>query len=122
MPRLNLVVLRALDPVGLASFYSKLGLNFIQHRHGSGPEHFASENDGCVFEIYPASSKHEPTRELRLGFEVNDVVDAIARLVESGAKLISAPSNSPWGLRAVLQDLEGHKVEITESRQPEITV
>ena len=53
MARLNLVVLRARDAERHVSFYSGLGLDFVRHRHGSGPEHFACEDQGSVFEIYP---------------------------------------------------------------------
>lgn len=115
MARLNLVVLRARDAQRLAAFYSNLGLNFVRHRHGAGPEHFASEDGGGVFEIYPARADAEPTRELRLGFEVADVQLAVARLAGTGAEIISAPAASPWGLRAVIKDIEGHKVELTEA-------
>lgn len=116
MARLNLVVLRARDAPRLASFYSGLGLNFVRHRHGVGTEHFASEEAGGVFEIYPVRADAEPTRELRLGFEVADVRLAVSRLIESGAEIISEPAVSPWGLRAVIKDLEGHKVELTEAQ------
>lgn len=116
MARLNLVVLRARNAPRLASFYSGLGLNFVRHRHGAGPEHFACEDGGGVFEIYPVRADAEPTRDLRLGFEVADVRLAVSRLVETGAEIISEPAASPWGLRAVIKDLEGHKVELTEAQ------
>lgn len=116
MARLNLIVLRARDATRLASFYSELGLNFVRHRHGAGPEHFACEDGRGFFEIYPANTDAEPTRDLRLGFEVANVHEAVSRLVETGAEIVSAPRASPWGLRAVLKDLEGHKVELTEQR------
>lgn len=117
MARLNLVVVRARDASRLASFYSVLGLSFIRHSHGAGPEHFACESEGGsgVFEIYPTNVDAEPTRELRLGFEVTNVRQTASRLVEAGAEIVSAPKASPWGLRAVLKDLEGHKVELTEA-------
>lgn len=113
-PRLNLVVLRAAGPEMLAGFYSELGLVFELHRHGAGPEHFASEDGGVVFEIYPASQKSPPTAGLRLGFEVGDVREMTNRLVEAGATVISGPTDSPWGMRAVVQDPEGHKLELTQ--------
>jgi len=115
MARLNLIVLRARDATRLASFYSELGLNFVRHRHGAGPEHFACEDGSGVFEIYPTNADAEPTRDLRLGFEVADVCQTVSRLVETGAEIVSAPKTSPWGMRAVLKDLEGHKVELTEA-------
>ena len=115
MARLNLVVVRARDAARLADFYARLGLAFEKHRHGSGPEHFASENAGCVFEIYPLRPDAGPTQELRLGFAVNDLRQTMERLADAGAEIVTAPAESPWGLRAVIKDIEGHKVELTES-------
>ena len=116
VPRLNLVVLHAADPVGLAGFYSELGLEFVRHRHGTGPEHFACEGEGGVFEIYPATPRQGPSG-LRLGFEVEDVIAAAECLSKVGASILSAPGTSPSGLRAVLQDPEGNKIDLTESRE-----
>lgn len=115
MPRLNLIVLRSSDPARLVSFYADLGLEFIQHRHGSGPEHFASENGGAVFEIYPLGKNDGATASVRLGFEVEDLTTVISRLEEKGAAIVSAPAVSPWGFRAVVKDWDGHKVELTEA-------
>lgn len=36
------------------AFFQSLGLSFVQEQHGDGPEHYACEMDGQVFEIYPA--------------------------------------------------------------------
>ncbi|MEN3941347.1 VOC family protein [Prosthecobacter sp. SYSU 5D2] len=118
MPRLNLVVIRARNAARLAEFYTVLGLSFALHRHGTGPEHFSAENESGVFEIYPVKGDEEPTRNLRLGFEVKGVKATVSDLVKAGAKMVQSPMDSPWGLRAVIQDLEGHKVEITEARDP----
>jgi lactoylglutathione lyase len=109
--------LRARDATRLASFYKELGLNFVRHRHGNGPEHFAFESGGSVFEIYPAKDGSKATRDLRLGFEVTDVQAAVKRLLQTGAEIVSGPAASPWGLRAVLKDIEGHRLELTESRR-----
>ena len=114
MARLNLVVLRAHDPARLAAFYSRLGLNFVRHRHGAGPEHFASEDAGGVFEIYPAREPDGPSRQVRLGFAIVDVRRTVAQLSAMGVEIVSAPAASPWGLRAVVADPEGHRVELTE--------
>jgi len=110
--KLNLVVIRAREPERLAGLYSVLGLSFERHRHRNGPEHFASEEDGCVFEIYPASQKNPPAAGVRLGFRVEDVDAAVAAWRAAGGKVVEAPADSPWGRRAVLCDLEGTKVEI----------
>lgn len=30
-----------------------MGLSFVAEKHGSGPDHWACENEGGVLEIYP---------------------------------------------------------------------
>jgi len=117
MPRVNLLVMRAREPEKLAGFYSALGLRFTPHRHGHGPLHFAAvDDDGGVFEIYPLrrSEGAGPTQELRIGFAVDDVQLTVNNLVANGAQLATPPTVSPWGLRAVITDPEGHHVEITQ--------
>src|SRR5688572_14810480 len=52
-PILNLTVLRSTDIDRASKFYSEMGLSFTKHRHGRGPEHYASCVNGFVFEIYP---------------------------------------------------------------------
>lgn len=114
MPKLNLVVVRARDPYRLAAFYGNLGLSFVRHRHGGGPEHFATEDAEGVFEIYPTDSADSPTRSVRLGFEVQNVTQTVQKLVDAGGSLVVSPRGSKWGLRAVIDDPDGHRVELVE--------
>ena len=113
-PVLNLVVIRAHDIDRALIFYHRLGLNFTKHRHGNGPEHLACEANGLVLEIYPIGTA-EPTSSARLGFSVDDVDSVVELLVGAGGKLISAPTDSQWGRRAVIKDLDGHKIELVAS-------
>lgn len=115
-PRLNLLVLRSPDARRLADFYSRLGLAFERHRHGTGPIHFATELGGSVLEIYPLDSPGSATAAVRLGFAVADVDKSFAELVAAGGTGVRSPSVSLWGRRAVVQDFDGHKVELTEAR------
>lgn len=112
--QLNLVVIRAEDIDRAAEFYRLLGLEFQKHRHGSGPEHYASEEGGTVFEIYPRQKQAEGSAGTRIGFRVPSVDALIAGLEEAGARIVSPPKDSPWGRRAVIDDLDGHCVELTE--------
>lgn len=111
--RCNLVVIRSSQIEQAASFYRALGLHFTKHRHGNGPEHFASELDNQTFEIYPLADDATPTTETRIGFAVNQVDEVFDRLVEAGGKSISPPKHSQWGRRAVICDPDGHRVELT---------
>lgn len=113
--RLNLFVLRVADIDRSASFYSQLGLAFQKHSHGTGPVHCAAESSGIVFELYPASVSHPVTSSVRIGFEVSDVATSVKQLLAfDGCRLISPVTESEWGLRAVITDSDGHRVELTQ--------
>lgn len=113
--QLNLLVLRARHPAKLARFYEEFGCQFEQERHGSGPAHFACSQNGSVFEIYPLSSQGIGTTEVRVGFRVDDVDAACQRAIALNGALLSSPSDSEWGRRAVLRDPEGHTVELHQA-------
>ncbi|WP_425396656.1 VOC family protein [Aeoliella sp.] len=111
-PRLNLVVIRSADLHRAETFYTALGLVFEKHRHGNGPEHLAAEHDGMVFEVYPATES-KATTATRIGFQVADVDQTIAKLESLGVETTQPPTDSPWGRRAVVRDFDGHAVELT---------
>ncbi|MES2462339.1 MAG: VOC family protein [Armatimonadota bacterium] len=111
---LNLVVIRSADLERAAAFYTLLGLSFQKHRHGTGPEHLTCEMGQTVFEIYPRKTETDSTASVRLGFRVASVESAIADLQAAGAVIVSPPKDSPWGRRAVVDDPDGHRVELTE--------
>ena len=69
--RLNLVVLRCGDVEASRRFYESLGARFASHAHGSGPEHYASQSDDIVLELYPAEDG--PSDSAGLGFVVEDL-------------------------------------------------
>ena len=50
---INLLMIRTENPELLKVKYEKLGFEFDYHRHGKGPYHYAPEQNGFVFEIYP---------------------------------------------------------------------
>ena len=110
---LNLVVLRSADLVRAERFYSALGLRLAREQHGTGPEHLAAELGDAVFEIYPQGDS-ESTLGVRVGFRIPSVADAIAAALSAGGALITPAKNGPWGLRAVVADPDGHRVELVE--------
>lgn len=114
MTRLNLVVLRSSEPEKLSRFYTSLGLHFVKHRHGAGPVHFAAEDVGGVFEIYPVTETAGSTRDVRVGFSVDNIASAIREVEIAGGTILTPPAMSHWGIRAVVKDTEGHKVELVE--------
>lgn len=114
-PALNLVVLRSPNLERAARFYECLGLQFTRHRHGSGPEHLSSELGGCVFEIYPLSSKGTSTLGTRIGFRIQSLDALIAALGNFPDAIITPPQESPWGRRAVVADPDGHHIELLQA-------
>ncbi len=111
---LNLLVLRSSDFERAAAFYSRLGLQFTRHQHGKGPEHFAAELGGSVFELYPLAADGLSTLGTRLGFSVPSLDAAIAALSDYPGAVVSPPKDSPWGRRAVVSDPDGHRVELVQ--------
>ena len=114
--QLNLVVLRSPDMERAVGFYRRLGLELVRHRHGEGPEHYTSTMGGLVFEIYPASPKYPSTAATRIGFRVPSVDETVDRLAAIGTEVLTAPSNSEWGRRAVVRDFDGHVVELVAAK------
>lgn len=113
---LNLVVLRVPDIERAASFYSAFGLKFTKHAHGKGPEHYAAELGTSVFELYPQVSEESSTKHVRIGFQVSDARSVIESLEMIGAKVVSPLRDSEWGLRAVIDDPFGHRIELNQAK------
>jgi len=113
---LKLIVIRAIDMEKLAEFYSVLGLSFTKHRHGKGPEHLSAVLGETVFEIYPARGDGDLTSSIRLGFSVKSLSEVIRRLREMNVEILTEPMPTEFGVRAVVKDFEGHKVELYEER------
>lgn len=117
--KLNLIVLRSLDIDRAVTFYRMLGLVFTKHCHGNGSEHYSSEIDGVVFEVYPLSEGQSASTSVRVGFNVDDVDSLIPLLVQVGAVVVSSPRDCEWGRKALVRDLDGHAVElVTTQRAP----
>lgn len=112
-PICNLVVIRSRDLDLASRFYGALGLNFVRHSHGSGPEHLASESQGQVFEIYPQADDAQSTIGVRIGFSVASVDETFNAVLIASGTSVSSPRDSPWGRRAVVSDPDGHRVELT---------
>lgn len=111
---LNLVVLRSPDLPRAVAFYSALGLKFTKHRHGTGPDHYSAELAGSVFELYPQTADAPSTLGTRIGFRVSSIEDVLAALSEYPTAVIAPPRDSEWGMRAVLSDPDGHRIELLQ--------
>jgi predicted enzyme related to lactoylglutathione lyase len=113
-PYLSLVVIRVKDLAAARRFYESFGFFFETHKHGRGAEHLAGGpvKGSALLEIYPLGEGQIPTTSVRIGFNVDAVDSYIAGLVSAGGNVIQPPHDSDWGRRAVIQDPEGHKVEL----------
>jgi len=109
----SLIVLRSADLARAEAFYNLLGITFDRERHGSGPEHLAGRVGPLVFELYPLDGG-SGTTSVRLGFRVASVRETVAKLAEAGARIVTPPTNGTWGLRAVVADPDGHRIELVE--------
>ncbi|WP_299611393.1 hypothetical protein [uncultured Aquimarina sp.] len=111
--RLNLLVIRTSNPEILKDQYERLGFEFDYHQHGNGPLHYASELNGFVFEIYPLTKSMEKAdNSIRLGFDIEGLKSKIIDLSSSDWKILSEPKETEWGLTALIQDLDGRKIEL----------
>lgn len=115
-PTLNLVVLRSSNLDRAMTFYSKLGLHFTKHRHGTGPEHYSADLAGAVFELYPQSGDGPSSLGTRIGFTVSSVDEAIKALADYPTAVISPVKDSEWGRRAVVSDPDGHRIELLQTQ------
>ncbi len=111
-PAISLLVVQAHDIEKSKEFYGLLGLSFAAEKHGAGPRHFAAVVDGMVFEIYPCRT-NLAAAPLRVGFRVGAVDPILERLRVHGARIVNEPNDSPWGRRAVVEDPDGNRVELT---------
>jgi predicted enzyme related to lactoylglutathione lyase len=105
-------VIRSPDIDRAVAFYECIGLRFQKHSHGNGPLHYASESNDFVFEIYPLRNQEDVTNKTRFGFRVDDVDSIVETVAQLGATIRTPPADTQWGRRAVVNDLDGHTVEL----------
>jgi lactoylglutathione lyase len=112
---LNLVVVQARDLEAARRFYSCIGLTFRREQHGRGPEHLAAQVGPTIFEVYPCLES-SAGGGVRIGFEVDSLQPTLDALRHQSVKVLTEPRDSPWGLRAVVEDPDGNRVELTQRR------
>ena len=104
----------------VAGFYAALGRDFIAEQRGSGPAHFAAEAGGLILEIHPTRTpmgaiERGSSADVRLGFVVDDVDDAVGSLLRAGGSLLDRSAPSIGGGTAVVADPDGRRVELREA-------
>jgi len=115
MPSISLIVIKTNQLQEQAAFYAKLGFMLDYHKHGNGPYHYASPGSQPVLEIYPLpKGVTTPDSTTRLGFVVEQLDTLIKELEAQGITIVAAPSKTEWGYTAIVQDLDGRKIELAE--------
>ena len=115
MPPIHLIVIKTDKLEAQSAFYTSLGFKFDYHKHGTGPYHYASVGDCAVLEIYPLpKGVTQADNTTRLGFMVEDLDSLIEGLQSKDVKVVTPPVRSEWGYTAVVEDLDGRKIELTE--------
>ena len=109
MNLLNLLVLRCRDIEASRAFYECIGLTFVKHAHGGGPEHYSHENHEVVIELYPASGRIND--KTGLGFRCYNLEAMQKTLSEKGYGPDIICDND-WGESFVVRDPDGRRVEI----------
>ena len=70
-----------------------------------------------VIEVYPLPEDAGPVDpSTRLGFAVEDVAEVFRALEGIGAKIVTPPKETAWGLQGVVKDPDGRSVEVTQRR------
>lgn len=111
---LNLLVLRSPNLAQQAEFYTLLlDCTFDYHQHGKGAWHYATEINGLVLELYPLK-EGVADNSTRLGFKITCLTAKIQMLQEKGYKIINQPQETKWGYVALITDVDGRKIELTQ--------
>jgi lactoylglutathione lyase len=112
---LTLLVLKTRQVEQLRLFYQTLGIDFAEEQHGQGPVHYSGRLDGVIIEIYPLPDDGSPVdASTRLGFAVKNMAEVVQKLQAIGAKIVTPPRETAWGLQAVVRDPDGRSVELTQ--------
>jgi dihydropteroate synthase len=113
-PVLNYLAIKCVRLEACLAFYSALGFEFEPEVHSQVPLHHVARKGDQTLELHGAAARGEPTGDgTRLGLAVADLPAAVAAAVAAGAVLQRPPQEGPWGLRAVLVDPDGRRVELT---------
>lgn len=112
----GLLVIRSDDMDRLAAFYTALGLSFVKHSHPSCGEHDSTVDGAWVFEICQRRQDQPATTDVFFGLNVSSVDDAVEAGILHGGNLIRPPEDTEWGRTAIIRDLDGHRVMLSEPR------
>lgn len=111
-PTLSLIVLQSGNVEAAKDFYTLLGLSFVEEQHGNGPRHYSATLGALVMEVYPCNGS-KPITPIRIGFRIPSLEKTLEMLRSRGTRILREATDSPWGRRAVVEDPDGNRVELT---------
>jgi hypothetical protein len=111
---LTLLVLKTRQVDRVWTFYQALGIVFTEERHGTGPRHHAGRIGDVVIEVYPLPDDGSADTSTRLGFTVGNLAEVVEALQGLGTPVVKQPTQTSWGLQAVVKDPDGRSVELTQ--------
>src|SRR5215208_465172 len=109
---LTLLVLKTQQVDRVRAFYETLGIAFAEERHGTSPRHYAGRVGEVVIEVYPLPDNGTAFTSTRLGFAVGNLVEVVQALHGIGGTVVKKPTQTTWGLQAVVMDPDGRSVEL----------
>jgi lactoylglutathione lyase len=109
------LVLNCRDIEASVRFYKALGLDVKETKHG-GPVHWTCTLGGVHFALYPATAQHAPQNATQISFTCDRLDLALQKTRELGATILEPPAPKPWGLTAVVEDPDGRRVELLQTR------
>jgi predicted enzyme related to lactoylglutathione lyase len=83
----------------------------VRHVHATWGN-WDERGEFLMLNLYPVGSAG-PT-QANIGFVVDDLNAAHARLISGGAVVIGAPQDRPWGASATYKDPDGNTVSLSE--------
>ena len=90
------------------------GDNEVEDRWIGGRHAEISWRDGAYLHFALYGAKQQPTSRVQLTFAVDDIDEAHAAAVRSGARVVHEPRPEPWGRSGRYQDFDGNIIELTE--------
>ncbi|TXK80685.1 VOC family protein [Paenibacillus sp. N3.4] len=118
---INFIMFRTSKIEAVKKFYQGIGLELNEEQHGNGPIHYSYVQDQFVIEIYPGTEANTPNWKdsgaLMIGFYVENINKVILKIDVLKGKVISSPTETDRGIRAVLEDPDGRRIELIESKE-----
>mgnify|MGYP001492338034 CR=1 FL=1 len=114
--KLNTIVVYVKDVERSAHFY-KHALNLQEEFVEDGMAYFSlgSGEDKVTFLLHVAAEPNPVDHGIAIEFLVDDVVNAVTAIRETGGTIVQEPIDREWGVKeAVIADPDGHKIWLVE--------